>query len=132
VGTTYDDLGIHRWSKSYRVKLIKTTAKLHWLDLRAIKGKGALYPHVRISIRRDIGYAESFRYFSARGKNYKTQQFLRYKCKADKSHCNPSLIRIIEHTRRNRRSDLIVSKLKYRAGFKDRMFSVRYLIRSAN
>ncbi len=131
-GFTYEDLGIHCWSNSYTVKLVKTTARYYWLDLRAIKGKGALYPRVRMSIRRDIGYAESFRYYNTHGKNHKTQQFLKYKCRADKSHCNPMLIRIIEHTRGHRRSDLIVTRLKYRKRFSDRMFSLRYLIRSAD
>lgn len=131
-GFTYDDLGISRWSKSYTVKLVKTTAKHYWLELRAIKGKGALYAHLRMSIRRDIHYAESFRYYNIHGKNYKTQKFLKYKCRTDKSHCHPMLIRIIEHTRGNRHSDLIVTKLRYRSNFGNRMFSVRYLIRSAD
>lgn len=132
-GFTYDDMAIAYWSKTYKVKLHRETPK-HWtLDLRAIPGKKTLYNHVRIRIRKDIGYADTFQYFNRHGKNHKTQKFLRYtKCNRAKTHCNPARIVMIEHTRGNRKSVLRNVKIRYPKRYSDRVFSVRYLLRSAN
>ena len=128
-----DDMAIAYWSKSYRVKMHRETST-HWtLDLKAIPGKKALYQHLRIRIRKDIGYADTFQYFNRHGKNYKTQKFLRYtKCNKARTHCNPTRIVMIEHTRGNRKSVLKTVKVKYPKGYSDRVYTIRYLLRSAN
>ena len=101
--------------------------------MMAIPGKKTLYGHVRIRIRKDIGYADTFQYFNRLGKNYKTQKFLRYKnCTKAKAHCNPTRIVMIEHSRGNRRSVLKNIKIRYKKGYSDRVFTIRYLLRSAN
>ncbi len=132
-GFTYDDMAIAYWSKSYRVEIHKETSK-HWtLDLKAISGKKALYRHLRLRIRKDIGYADQFQYFNRHGKKLKTQKFLRYtKCNRTKTHCNPARIEMIEHTRGNRKSVLKNVRVKYKKRYSDRVFTIRYLLRSAN
>lgn len=132
-GFTYDDMSIAYWSKSYKVKMYKETG-MHWtLNLRAIPGKQTLYSHLRIRIRKDIGYADRFQYVNRHGKIYKTQKFLRYtKCNKAKTHCNPTRIVMIEHTRGNRQSVLKTVRVKYKKRYSDRVFSIRYLLRSAD
>jgi len=132
-GFTYDDMSIAYWSKSYTVRLQSETPK-HWtVDLKARPGKSALYRHLRIRIRKDIGYADRFLYFNRHGKNYKTQKFLRYDgCTAAQAHCNPNRIEMIEHSRGNRKSVLKNVKTKYKKRYSDRVYTIRYLLRSAN
>jgi hypothetical protein len=132
-GFTYDDMAIAYWSKSYKVKLHQETTT-HWtLDLRAIPGRRTLYNHLRIRIRRDIGYADAFQYINRHGRISKTQKFLRYTgCTQIKPHCNPMRIEMVEHTRGNRKSVLKNTKVRYRKGYSDRVYTIRYLLRSAN
>lgn len=132
-GFTYDDMSIAYWSKSYKVKMQRETSK-HWLvDLKAIPGRKALYAHMRIRIRKDIGYADRFQYFNRHGKNYKTQKWSGYTlCNKAKTHCNPTRIVMIEHTRGNRISMLKNTKVRYKKRYSDRVYTIRNLLRTAN
>ena len=131
-GFSYDDMAMSTWSKDYTVKLVKTTRKYWHLDLRALPGKKALHHHIKMRVLRKTNYTDRFQYFNERGKNIKTQHFLDYKCNAEGYHCNPMRIRMIEHTRANRVSELRAVKLKYFSQYPDRIFSIRNLLRSAN
>ncbi len=132
-GFTYDDMAIAVWSRWYSVKLKKQTAKHWYLSLKLKPGKTAAWPRQMLRIRKDISLIDEIHYINRRGKKIKTQKFLRYKCKSDNSHCNPKLIRMIEHTRGNLVSDMkLKGKIRYNKGYSDRVFTVRYLLRSAN
>lgn len=131
-GFSYDDMAMSTWSKDYKVKLVKTSRKYWYLDLVAIPGSKALYYRIKMRVIKKTNYTNQFKYFNKRGKNIKTQYFLSYKCNADGSHCNPMRIRMIEHTRNNRASELRAVKLRYYRRFSDRIFSIRNLLRSAN
>ncbi len=132
-GFTYDDMSIAMWSTWYTPTLTKQTAK-HWYITAKLKpGKSAAWPTQRLRIRKDIGLIDEIQYVNRRGKKVKTQQFKRYKCKSDKSHCNPVWIRMIEHTRGNLTSEMkLKGRIRYNKGYSDRVFTVRYLLRSAN
>lgn len=132
-GFTYDDMSIAQWAPWYIAKLTKQTAKHWYLTLRLKAGKAAAWPQLRLRVRKDIGLNDQIQYVNRRGKKIKTQQFKRYKCKSDNSHCNPTWIRMIEHTRGNLVSDMkLKGKIRYNKGYSDRTFTVRYLLRSAN
>lgn len=132
-GFTYDDMSIANWSPWYNARLAKQTAKHWYMDLRVKPGKSAAWPRLRLRIRKDIGLNDEVRYINRRGKTVKTQRFKRYKCKPDNSHCNPTLIQMVEHTRGNLVSSMTLNgKVRYNKGYSDRVFTVRYLLRSAN
>jgi outer membrane lipoprotein-sorting protein len=132
-GFTYDDMSIAQWSPWYNARLTKTTAKHWYMALRVKPGKSAAWARLRLRIRRDIGLIDEIRYINRRGKKVKTQSFTRYKCKSDNSHCNPILIKMVEHTRGNLVSVMKLNgKVRYNKGYSDRTFTVRYLLRSAN
>jgi len=132
-GFTYDDMAIAQWTPWYNARLAKQTAK-HWVMSLTVKpGKAVAWPRLRLRIRRDIGLIDEIRFINRRGKKVKTQMFKRYKCKSDSSHCNPVWIRMVEHTRGNLVSDMkLKGKVRYNKGYSDRVFTVRYLLRSAN
>ncbi len=132
-GFTYDDMSIARWSPWYTVRLKKQTAKHWYLSLKVRSGKAVAWPQQMLRIRKDINLIDEIHYINRRGRKIKTQKFLRYKCNSDNSHCNPTLIRMLEHTRGNLISDMkLRGKIRYNKGYSDRVFSVRYLLRSAN
>jgi hypothetical protein len=132
-GFTYDDMAIGKWTPYYDCSLIREDSRVWWIDCKAKPGKHPPYKHVKMAIRKDIELVETIQYFNRHGKKFKTQQFKKYKCRADNSHCNPMLIRMIEHTRGNLVSEMkIHPRMKYNRGYPDRMFTVRYLYRAAN
>ncbi len=131
-GFSYDDMSISTWSKLYTVRLTKTTTRHYYLDLKLRPGKSAAYPRLKMRIRRDLHVADRLEYLNRHSKKQKTQYFGGYACNAGKTHCAPKDVKMVEHTRGNRTSRLKCTKLKYKSGFKDRMFSVRYLLRSAD
>lgn len=132
-GFTYDDMSIARWTPWYNARLTKQTAKHWYMSLKVKAGKAAAWPRLRLRIRKDIGLNDEIHYINRRGKKIKTQRFGRYKCRSDNSHCNPGLITMIEHTRGNLVSVMkLKGKVRYNKGYSDRVFSVRYLLRSAN
>jgi len=132
-GFTYDDMAIGRWTPYYDCTLTKETSRLWWLDCRAKPGKTPPYKHVRMSIRKDIELVETIKYIDHHGRNFKTQTFLDYVCRPDNSHCNPRIIRMVEHTRGNMVSEMrIHGKIRYDRGYSDRRFTVRYLYHSAD
>lgn len=132
-GFTYDDMAIGRWTPYYDCNLVRETSRLWWLDCRAKPGKTPPYRHVKMSIRKDIEVVEQIQYIDRHGRTFKTQYFKNYACRADNSHCSPSLIRMVEHTRGNVVSEMrLHGKPRYDRGYSDRRFTVRYLYRAAD
>ncbi len=132
-GFTYDDMAIAQWAVNYNVRLLKQTKKHWYLSLKVKPGKTVAWPQQMLRIRKDLSLMDEIHYINRRGRKIKTQRFLRYKCKSDNSHCNPKLIQMIEHTRGNLVSEMkLKGKIRYNKGYSDRIFSVRYLLRSAN
>ncbi len=132
-GFTYDDMAIGRWTPYYHCNLLRENSRVWWIDCKAKAGKNPPYQHVRMSIRKDIELVETIQYINRHGRKFKTQKFLRYKCRRDNSHCNPMIIRMIEHTRGNTVSTMrVIGHIRYNKGYSDRMFTVRHLIRAAN
>ncbi len=132
-GFTYDDMAIGKWTPYYDCNLMREDSRVWWIDCKAKPGKHPPYKHVKMAIRKDIELVETIQYFNRHGKKFKTQQFKKYKCRSDNSHCNPMLIRMIEHTRGNLVSEMkIHPRMLYNKGYPDRVFSVRHLYRAAN
>lgn len=132
-GFTYDDMAIGKWVPYYNCDLKSENSRVWWIDCRAKPGKNPPYPHVKMAIRKDIELVETIYYINRHGRKFKTQKFLRYKCRRDNSHCNPTLMRMIEHTRGNLVSEMrIKGRIRYNKGYSDRVFTVRHLYRAAN
>lgn len=132
-GFTYDDMSIGKWGPYYDCSLMREDSRVWWIECKAKAGKTPPYPHVKMSIRKDIELVEDIQYLDRHGKTFKTQRFLNYKCRDDNSHCNPTRIRMIEHTRGNLVSEMnLRGRIIYDKNYPDSIFTVRHLYRSAN
>lgn len=132
-GFTYDDMAIGKWAPYYNCTVLREDSKVWWLECRVKPGKTPPYPHVKMSIRKDIELVHDIEYLDRFGKKYKTQRFLGYKCRDDNSHCNPTRIQMIEHSRGNLVSEMVLrGGIKYDKGYADSIFTVRHLYRAAN
>ncbi|MDY0001825.1 MAG: outer membrane lipoprotein-sorting protein [Polyangia bacterium] len=132
-GFTYDDMAIGKWAPYYDSTILREDGKHWWLDSRAKAGKTPPYPHVQMSIRKDIDLVHEIQYLDRHGKKYKSQLFLDYRCRGDNTHCNPTRIQMIEHTRGNLVSEMnLRGGILYDKGYDDDIFTVRYLHKSAD
>lgn len=133
-GFTYDDMAISRFVQWWDATLIKETPTHWWLELKTKPGTTPPYPHLKVSIRKDIVHLDEIHYLNARGQHTKTQEFKDYKCRdgVNANHCNPMVIRMIEITRNNLVSQLDIQSQTYDKGYSDRLFTQRSLVKSGD
>jgi outer membrane lipoprotein-sorting protein len=131
-GFTYDDMAISRFVQYYDAKLLSETPT-HWvIDCVTKPGQTPPYYRIKMFVRKDIALADQMQFFNQRGQHTKTQEFIGHKCRPDKSHCNPTIIRMIEVTRNNLVSQMDMISQTYDKGYPDRLFTVRALTKSGD
>lgn len=131
-GFNYDDMATAKWAPYYTARFVKENRKYATLDLQLRPGKPLVFKRIRLTLRKDYWVMHKIRFLSRRGKVVKTMYYGNYKCRPDNSHCSPMLIGMIEHTRGNLVSEMRCTRIEWKSSLRDRMFTVRHLIRSAN
>lgn len=129
MGTTYShaDMSATRFGDVYTSTLKSETAEQWVLELNPIADKEAPYAKVEMTIAKEKHLPKSLKYFNDKGEHIKTETRDGYDCQG--TICNPTVLRMTDHTRNGAWTELRCTTWKANVGLEDDIFTVRTLQR---
>tara|TARA_Y100000589_G_scaffold241674_1_gene229205 strand:+ start:120 stop:863 length:744 start_codon:yes stop_codon:yes gene_type:complete len=129
MGTTYShaDMSASRFGDVYTGAVKSETAEQWVLELTPIPDKEAPYPKVEMTITKEKHLPKELKYFNDNGEHIKTETRDGYDCQG--TICNPTLLRMTDHTRNGAWTELRCTSWKANVGLGDDIFTPRTLQR---
>jgi len=129
MGTTYShaDMSTSRYGDAYTAKLVSENETDWVIALHPIPETHAPYAKIEMTVGKARHLPQELKMFNDKGEHIKTESRSEYDCKG--SICNPTLLKMTDHTRNGAWTELRCVGWAADTGVEDGLFTVRTLQR---